>query len=219
VRQSGGLYLGGLNGSMLMPSRPVTPGPQSVARPKSPWRRRAMRWAAANPILAALAIAGMAAGAITVTYTTASTLTTTVTPPPIQFLVGDDTGSLSDYVTALSISTNKTYLTTTVKGVPEATLSVGSFFKLENVDDEAHTVTLSSANVTNSLVSIYTIEIYDESDALVDTLDLREAAGTVTAQATMPAGDTFYTKLTLRLATTAGANNVDLSNAITLTFT
>ncbi|HUR68810.1 MAG TPA: hypothetical protein VM370_06145 [Candidatus Thermoplasmatota archaeon] len=178
------------------------------------------RWSVAHPALAILlAVSGVAAAAITVTYTTNSTLSTSVTPPPIQFLVGDDTGSLTDYVTAIAISTNKTYLTSTVKGVPEATLTVGSFFKLQNIDDASHAITLSSSNVTNSLVSAYTIKVYDASDVLVDTLDLRAGSGTVTANATIPAGATYHTKLTLTLASGAGANNVALSNAISMTFT
>lgn len=182
------------------------------------WRLR--RWAVTHPVLAILVVtAGLAAAAVTVTYTTASTVTTTVTPPPIQFLAGDDTGSVTDYVTALTISTNKTYLTSTVKGVPEATLTVGSFFKIQNMDDAAHSVTISASNVTNSLVSAYTIAIYDNSNVLVDTLDLRAASGTVTAAATIPAGTIYYTKLTLTLAPTAGANNVALTNALALTFT
>lgn len=183
-------------------------------------RRKVLRWTVANPILAVIVVVtGVAAAAITVTYTTNSTLTTSVTPPPIQLLVGDDTGSPTDYVTALAISTNKTYLTSTVKGVPEATLTVGSFFKIENVDDVAHPVTLSAPNVTNALATAYTIEIYDDTDTLVDTLDLRDASNTVSATATIPAGTTYSTKLTLTLASGAGANNVALSNAVTLTFT
>lgn len=182
--------------------------------------RRALRWSVAHPVIAALiVVSGVAAAAITVTYTTTSSLTTGVTPPPIQFVAGDDTGSLTDYVTGFTISTNKTYLTSTVKGVPEATLAVGSFFKLQNVDDASHAVTLSSPNVTNSLVSAYSIQIYDNSNNLVDTLDLRAASNTVTATATIPAGTTYYTKLTLTLASSAGANNVALTNAVTLTFT
>ena len=196
-------------------SRVASPKP----RPSTGLSRRFARWAVANPVTAALVVAGVAAAAISITYTTSSTLSTTVTPPPIQFVAGDDTGSLTDYVTAMTISTNKTYLTTTVKGVPEATLAVGSFFKVQNVDDAAHTITLSTSNVTNSLVTAYTIQIYDTSNALVSTLDLRAASGTVSAAATIPAGATYYTKLTLTLASTAGANNVDLSNSLTLTFT
>lgn len=196
-----------------MAAPPTTPSRTTLLR------RKVFRWSVANPVLAIVILTGMAAAAITVTYTTASTLTTSVTPPPIQLLAGDDTGSLTDYVTAFSISTNKTYLTSTVKGVPEATLTIGSFFKIENVDDVAHTVTLSAPNVTNSLATAYTIEIYDGSSALVDTLDLREATATPSAQATIPAGEVYYTKLTLTLDTGAGANNVALSNAVSLSFT
>lgn len=190
-----------------------------LVKPRATSGSRLARWAVANPLTAALVVAGVAAAAITVTYTTSSTVTTTTTPPPIQLLVGDDTGSLTDYVTALTISTNKTYLTTTVKGVPEATLAIGSLFKIQNVDDEAHTVTLSTANVTNSLVTGYTIQVYDNSNALVDTINLRAAAATVSATATIPAGTTYYTKLSLTLASTAGANNVALSNTVSMTFT
>lgn len=178
---------------------------------------RLARWAVANPLTATLVVAGVAAAAITVTYTTSSTLSTTVTPPPIQLLVGDDTGSLSDYVTQMTISANKTYLTTTVKGVPEATLSVGSFFKIQNVDDAPRTITLSTSNVTNSLVSVYTIQLYDNSNVLTDTIDLRAASATVSATEAIPAGTTYYAKLTLTLASGAGANNVALSNSLTLT--
>lgn len=174
----------------------------------------------AHPTLVVLLImTSVAAAAITVTYTTSSTLTTSVAPPPIQLLAGDDTGSASDYVTALTISTNKTYLTATVMGVPEATLTVGSFFKIQNVDDAAHIVTLSAPNVTNSRAIAYTIAIYDGSNVLVDTLDLRQAAGTVTAQATIPAGATYSTRLTLALGSGAGADNVALMNALSLSFT
>ena len=175
-------------------------------------------WLRSKPLVIGvlLAAGGLAAAAVTLTYSTPSTLTTSVTPPPIQFVAGDDS-ALSDYVTAYAISGNKTYLTTTVKGVPEASLAVGSFFKLTNVDDTSHGVTLSTANVTNSLVTAYTLQIYDGSNALQGTLDLRAATATPSATVTIPAGETWYVKLTLTLATTAGANNVALSNSVTLT--
>lgn len=194
-----------------------------AAPPTSPSRtsfgRKVLRWTVANPILAViLVIAGVAAATITITYTTSSTLTTSVTPPPIQILAGDDTGSLSDYVTAFGISTNKTYVTSTVKGVPEATLSIPSYFKIENVDDVDHTVTLSTPNVANALVTAYTIEILDGATSK-DTLDLLDAADPTTAQFTLPAGSTYTAKLTLTLDSGAGANNVALTNAVTLTFT
>lgn len=179
--------------------------------------RTLLVWLKSKPLVVGvlLAVGGLAAAAVTITYSNQSTLTTSVTPPPIQFVAGDDS-TLGDYVTAYAISTNKTYLTTTVKGVPEASLAVGSFFKLTNVDDASHGVTLSTANVTNSLVTAYTMEIYDGSNALQATLDLRAATATPSATVTIPAGETWYVKLTLTLASTAGANNVALTNSLTL---
>lgn len=199
-----------------MPRNADTPKPRT---PGGSTGARLARWAVANPLTAALVVAGVAAAAITVTYTTTSTLTTSVTPPPIQFLVGDDTGSLSDYVTQMTISSNKTYLQTTLKGVPEATVTVDSFFKIRNVDDASHAITLSTANVTNSLVTAYTIQIYDATPTLVDTINLRAATATVGASATIPAATTYSGKVTITLASGAGVDNVALSNSLTLTFT
>jgi hypothetical protein len=178
------------------------------------------RWSLAHPVIAVLLVlSGVAAAAITVTYTTTSAFTTSVTPPPIQFLAGDDAGpaELTDYVSAFAISANKTYITTTVLGVPEATLTIDSYFKLENVDDAAHTVTLTTPQVSNANVAAYTLAIYDDADdSLVDTMDLRAASPDATLA--MGAGDVYYAKLTLTLASGAGLNNVALSNALSLSF-
>ena len=175
-----------------------------------------LRLLATRPLILLLVVAGVAAAAITVTYTTSSTITTSVTPPPVQFLAGDDAGpsALTDYVSAYSISTNKTYFTATVKGVPEATLTVDSFFKLENVDDAPRAVTLSTAQVSNAFVSAYTIQLYNPSNALQGTLTLTAASPSVTV--TIPAGTVYYAKLTLTLATGAGLNNVALSNTLAI---
>lgn len=176
--------------------------------------------ASAKPLVAIAVVAtvGAATAAITLTYTTTSTVTTSVTPPPVQFVAGDDAGpsALTSYVTSYAISANKTNVALTVKGVPEATLVVGSLFKLQNVDaDAGHAVTLATPQVSNAFVTAYTIKIYNPSDALQDTLTLTAASPTATF--TIPPSTTYYATLTLTLATGAGANNVALSNALTLT--
>ena len=181
---------------------------------------RGLRWAFRHPALslALLLTTGLAAAAITVTYSTSSTLTTSVTAPPIQLLDGTDAGesALSDYVTAYDISTNRTYLTATVKGVPEANLTVGSFFRLQNADDASHAVTLSTSQVSNSYVGTYALGIYDGSSALVATMDLKAASPSATF--TLPAGATYSARLWLVLNTGAGADNVDVSSAVALSF-
>lgn len=167
-------------------------------------------------VLGTLAIIGAATAAITLTYSTTSTVSTSVTPPPVQFVAGDDAGpsALSNYVTAYALSTNKTYFTSTVKGVPEATLSIGSFFKLTNVDTAAHTITLSTAQVSNAKVTAYTLVFYNPSNVAQGTLTLTAASPTVSFS--IPAGTTDYATLALTLATGAGADNVDLTNSLTL---
>lgn len=185
--------------------------------------RRCLRWTRAHSImLLALLFAGVVTAAITVVYTTTSTITTQTTEPPIQILAGDDAGpaTLTDYVTAYTISTNKTYFTSTVKGVPEATLTVDSFFKIDNVDDASHGVTISTAQVTDADVVAYTLEIYNSADTLQATLDLKAASPS--ASITVPAdggNEPFYATLTLELAsgTTDAALGGGIASALTLT--
>lgn len=166
-----------------------------------------------HPILAIVIVAGFAAAAIGVTYTTPIAVTAGVVPPPVQFAPGADTRSVTDHVTAFAVSPEKTYFTSTVKGVPEATLEVGSYVKILNTDDASHGVTITTDAVTgNAFVSAFTIRFYDASSTLAGTLDLDAASPSVTL--TIPAGETWTGKLTLTLASGAGADNVALSNGL-----
>ena len=193
-----------------------------TAPSKAPGRAptsRLVRWAMAKPLLATALVlsAGLAAAAITVTYTTSSTITTGVVAAPVQFEAGNDAGpsALTTFVTAYAISSNKTYVTATVKGVPEASMVIDSFVKLHNVDAASRTVTLATSQVSNAYLGAYTLQIYDASSVLQGTLTLTDASpGT---SFTIPAGETWTGKLTLSLLTGAGANNVALSPAISMT--
>lgn len=190
----------------------------SVRKPETAWPGWLAKSMAAKPlvVVAIVAFTGLAAAAITLTYTTSSTVTTSVAAVPVQFLAGTDAGpsALGTYVSSYSISTNRTHITTTLKGVPEASVVMGSFFRLQNVDTASHAVTLATPQVTNAYVTAYRFEVYDASDALQATLDLK--AGAPSATFTMPAGSTYTAKLTLTLASGAGADNVALTNALTM---
>lgn len=180
---------------------------------------RALFGASLKPvvILATVLTVGAATAAIALTYSTASTVSTSAIAPPVQFVAGDDAGpsALSDYVTAYSISTNKTYISVTLKGVPEATVVMGSAFKLQNVDDASRTVTLSTSQVSNAYVTAYKIDVYNSANVLQGTLTLTAASPTMSF--TLPAGTTYYAKVTLTLASGAGANNVALTNSLSMT--
>lgn len=182
---------------------------------------RLLAIARAKPLLAVgiVAVAGVAAAAITYAYTNTSTLSAGVIAPPVQFQAGDDAGpgALSNAVTAYAISGNKTYFTATLKGIPEGSLTVDSFAKITNVDSASHGVTLSTPVVSNAYVTGYTLQVLDASDVSQGTMTM--TTGSPSVSFTIPAGQTFHAKLSLTLATGAGANNVALSNAITLTLT
>lgn len=164
----------------------------------------------AHPFLAILlAISVAGAGAIMVTYTTDSSVTTATTEPPVQYNTGGDTGSTTDYVSSFSISTNQTYLTATVNGVPEANLTIDSFFKLQNVDDASQSVTLSTAQISDTDVTDYSILILDGS-TVKGHLDLKAASPSTTFS--IPASTTYDAKLHLKLA--SGTADKDLGGGL-----
>lgn len=156
-------------------------------------------------VLIGLLLAGTAAAAITLTYTNTSAQTLAVKAAPVQYSIGAD-GALGDYVTAMALSANRTFYTSTVVGVPEATVVIGDLVGISNVDARAHAVTISAAQNTNAFVTAYKLEWYDGA-TLVGTLDLKAASPSVTF-ASMPAGQTYAGKLTVSLAAGAGAHNV-----------
>lgn len=132
------------------------------------------------------------------------------------FLAGEDAGprELSAYVPAYELATNLSSISATVHGVAESSLVIDSFFKLHNSDARSHAVTLTATPAANSYVQGYAIAIYEASGAPQATLDLATAAPT--ASFVVPPGATFSARLTLTLASGAGADNVALTTTIAL---
>lgn len=179
---------------------------------------RVRAWVLTHPIIALVLVAGLATAAITVTYSNTSDVTVSAVEPVVQYDAGDDAGpsNLGTYVSAYTISSNKTYFTSTVNGVPEATLNVGSYVKITNTDaDNSHDITLSTAQVTDANVDAFTLEIYDSGDTLQDTLDLTAASPSATV--TIPASSTFYAQLDLTLASGTATGETIATPSITLT--
>ncbi len=176
-------------------------------------------WVLTHPIIALVLVAGLATAAITVTYSNTSDVTVSTVDPVVQYAAGDDSGpsNLGTYVSAYTISSNKTYFTSTVNGVPEATLTVGSYVKITNTDaSNSHQITLTTAQVTDTDVDAFTLKIYDSGDTLQDTLDLTAASPSATV--TIPASSTYYAQLDLTLASGTTASDVStVTPSITLT--
>lgn len=169
----------------------------------------------AFPTLGVLAIIGTAAAAISLTYSTTSSQALSTKPVPVTYIAGADSG-LSDYVTAFSISTNKTSFSASVKGVPEATVVIGDLVDVSNVDSRAHTVTISTTQNTNALVTAYKIDWFD-GVTNVGTLDFKTASPSVTFT-NMAAGKTYVGRATITLAAGSGLNNI-ADPALTLSTT
>lgn len=156
-------------------------------------------------VIAALALVGTATAAVTLAYANSSPLALGVKAAPVVYSAGAD-GGVSDYVPSFAISTNATYFTSTIRGVPEATVTIDELLRVSNVDTRAHAVTISTSQVTNAFVTAYKLEFYDGA-TLVGTLDLKAASPSVTFP-TLAAGKTLTAKATLALASGAGAHNV-----------
>jgi hypothetical protein len=166
-------------------------------------------------VVGVLVLAGTAAAAVSLTYASTSSQSLGVKAAPVQYVGGADS-ALGDYVTAFTISTNRTFYTAVVKGVPEAIVTIGDLVDVSNVDARAHNVTLSAPQNTNANVLAYKTDFYDGA-TLVGTIDFK-AASPSTTFTSMAAGKTFTGKVTIQLAGGAGANNVnDPAMAITMT--
>lgn len=180
---------------------------------------RVRAWVLTHPLIALVLVAGVATAAITVTYSNTSDVTVSSVDPVVQYAAGDDAGpsTLGTYVSAYTISTNKTYFTSTVNGVPEAKLTVDSYVKLTNTDaSNSHQITLTTAQVTDADVTAFTLKIYNSGDTLQDTLDFTAASPSATV--TIPASGTFYATLDLTLASGTTASGLSsVSPSITLT--
>lgn len=179
---------------------------------------RARTFAATHPLVAVAVVAtvGIAAAAVTVTYTNPSSLTTSVVAAPVQFEAGDDS-AIGRYVTAYAISSNRTYFTSSVSGIPEGSVAVGSYVKIHNVDSASHGVTLATTQVTSAGISAYTLALLNPAAATQATLTFTDASPSATV--TIPAGETWTGKLTLTLGTAAGLNNATVTRSVTMSIT
>jgi hypothetical protein len=163
-------------------------------------------------LLGLLVLVGTAAAAVTVTYTDHSTLTLGVRAAPIVFAAGTDAAP-SDYVPSFSLTTNATAYTASLRGVPAATVTIDDLVDVKNVDAHAHTVTLAATSDANALVTTYRIDLVDGSGGTVATLDLKASAPSATVA--LAGGETLHARVTITLASGAGADNVADTTTVT----
>jgi len=190
---------------------------QAGSPSRSGWISRVWRGIVAHPIALLVLVAALGTAGIVVTYTTDTSVTTQTTDPPVQHKAGGDAGpnNKGDYVTSYSISTNNTNIDTTVKRVPEGNLTIDSFFRIENKDDQSQKVTLDTSQISNANLNDYSILIEDSSNNVQGHLDLQ--AGSPSTTFTMANSDTYDGKLYLELA--SGTTDSDLSGGLSSSIT
>lgn len=166
--------------------------------------------------IAILLIAGTALASMSLSYTSSSQQTLGVTPPPVIFVAGSDSGA-SSYVTSWSTSTNATSFTVTLKGVPEVTINITNLFDVYNQDAlAAHTATMTSSQVVNAMITEYKVKFYTGAGGSpVATLDMLAASpsanlGSIASLASLRA------EVVITLASGAGNNNVNVASSLTL---
>ncbi|MEM2083947.1 MAG: hypothetical protein QXV10_05485 [Nitrososphaerota archaeon] len=130
-----------------------------------------------------------------------STITVGVVKPPLLWEQGSDYGTASSlgYATGWSLSTNKTYFSITVRGSPELTVIIDDIFRVVNTTNIASFKVEIATAISGSLVGkidTLTLEFWDDTRAVVGTLDLKALEGTKTAAMTI---DDDYDMLKVRI--------------------
>jgi hypothetical protein len=176
--------------------------------------RRAGR--AGSLALAVTLLASAAVASVVISYTTPSTVSLTVKPPPVAWAAGPDSSG-NTLVSSWTLSSNATYYSLTVKPVPEANVTWGNLTTLSNVDSQAWSVT-----VTASSLSAYPkvvgarMEFYAYgTNALVGAMNLTAASPSVSL-GSLAAGASVYEKAYIQLATGTGASDLPSSIQVSL---
>ncbi|MGQ0536795.1 MAG: hypothetical protein ACT4PT_12085 [Methanobacteriota archaeon] len=167
-------------------------------------------------LAAALLVAGSVVAAVTITYFTNSTVTPTLKAPPVVWAAGADSAG-NNYVSSFTLSSNATYFTITLRPIPEVQVVWGNLTTLTNTDSAAHTVTVTGTSLSsNAKVLTASVEFYTFGNALVATLNLKDASPSASL-GSVSASTGYYTKWTVRLDTATAQG--DLPATVTLGLT
>lgn len=165
---------------------------------------------AAVAALAIVLLSGGAEAAITLVAT--SGLATGVVAPPVRFELGA-AGSATRYFSPLTLSANATMASGALVGRAGADLYAKDALRLVNARASPQSVTLSSSQLTNGQLDVFTWLVYDGA-TLVATLDLEAASPSVGF--VLPASTTYRLDARIDLADGAGLHNAPASFQLAL---
>lgn len=172
-------------------------------------RARIAWWFA--PLAVALLCAG-AAGAAYLTRYAESTLQVRAAAPPITFSEGDQSADRL-YVTAFSLSANRSTFAASLRGVPNAKVTVPELCELTNRLAEPQTVTITAPRAASASITTLKLDFLNGGTVL-STLDLRAASPSATFS--LAGGQVASVRATIGLADGAGNHDVDADLALTV---
>lgn len=170
----------------------------------------ATRWRAGPFAVPALALAGLVLAAVgvqaAITWSSTSTLTTSVAAPTVYFQEGVGAGK-TRYFASFALSQNATSFTAEFKPRIGADTTVKDVVRITSASAASRSVTFTATQVANANVERFLFLVKDGS-TVIATVDYLAASPSATF--TLPAGATF--KLDLRVdltdAATVGNTNV-----------
>lgn len=158
----------------------------------------------------------VAAGALAaVTVRSISTITTGVTPAPVQFSAGAGATNMR-YIANFALSMNKTSFSGTFLGKAGADIKVKDVVRATNGGPSSVVVTLRANQVVNPNVNVFTWTVKNGT-MTVGTFDYLATTPSLTF--TLPAGATYQLDERLKLAAGAGTNNASVPFTLGLSAT
>lgn len=155
--------------------------------------------------VAAVVIIAAATGVqAAISWSTTSTIATSVGAPPVQLELGNGANKTHYFSPPLTLSANGTLVSGTLSAKAGADARVKEVLKIANRDVATQNVTLTATQVTNANVEAFSWSLYNGS-TLVGILDLKSA--TPSLAFALPPSTTYRLDLRIDLADGAGNTN------------
>ncbi len=174
-----------------------------------------MRWFALSATgTAALLLATSAYAAVS--WTSTSTLTTSIIEPPVQFVKGDNADNRR-YMRSFDLSTNGTAFTAEVKPRAGAEMTVRDVVRVDNsAGSSDFAIELTGTQIVNVYLERFEWNIRNGS---TNVANLDYLAANPQATFTLPTGQVFTMDLVVDLADGAGRTNAGVSFDLTMEVT
>ena len=164
-----------------------------------------------------LLVASAAVAAVLVTYNTSSSATLSIRAPPIQWAAGPDSSG-NGFVASWALSANRTYYSITMHPVPEANVTWGNLTTLTNADSAAWNVQVTGTDLSSgySKITTFRLEFLNGAGTVVGAMNLTASGQNTLNLGSMVAGQSYYVRAIIQLATNTGSQDLPSSVSLSL---